>query len=135
MCVREIKITSISLWPLRGKGSTSNMRGLICMFTGYRICKNTRTDLFVSKNPNNWTFSLWVHFEAGTLEYQKEICFQTFGLFGTRYEKICPSFLSATHLWASFYAKCGHKDNSFIQVTKYDKNDPAPQSIFLTIKN
>ena len=51
------------------------------------------TDLFVLKKPKIWMFSIWVHFETWTLKYQKSIFFKTFGLFGTCYEKMCPSFL------------------------------------------
>ena len=39
------------------------------------------------------------------------------------------------HLWASFHAKFGHKDKSFIRVTKCEKMDFSLPSIFLTIKN
>ena len=54
------------------------------------------TDLFVSKKPKIWKFSIWVSFETWTLKGQKSISFETFGLFGTCYEKMCPSFLWKT---------------------------------------
>ena len=54
------------------------------------------TDLFVSKKPKIWKFSIRVNFDTLTLKYQKSIFLKTFGLFGTCYEKMCPSFLWKT---------------------------------------
>ena len=39
------------------------------------------------------------------------------------------------HLWAIFHAKFWHKYKSFILVTKCEKINYSPPSIFLTIKN
>ena len=71
---------------------------------GFRICNNictpilglAPTDLFVSKKPKIWKFSIRVNFETWTLKYQKSIFFKIFGLFGTCYEKMCPPFLWKT---------------------------------------
>ena len=38
-------------------------------------------------------------------------------------------------MWASFHAKFGHKDKSFIRVTKSKKGGSSPPSIFLMIQN
>ena len=47
---------------------------------------------------------------------------KTLSLFGTGYDKMCPSFFSdfqfITHWCVSFQSKFGQKDRSFIQVTK-----------------
>ena len=42
---------------------------------------------------------------------------------------------SILHVWASFHAEFGHKEKSFIRVTKCEKMDSSLLSIYLTIKN
>ena len=61
------------------------------------------TDLFVSKKPKIMKYSVWVRLETWTLEYQKSVFFKNLGLFGTWYEKMCPSFLWTTNS----YFLCG----------------------------
>ena len=134
--------TTILIWPPSNSGAK-----ISAFFTGFRICKNTCTffggsgshrPVCLKKAQKLEVFcsSPFWNLNFGISKVNFLLSFWSFWDMLWKDE----SFLSLDnqfklHLWASFHAKFGHKDKSFIRVTKCEKMDFSLPSIFLTIKN
>ena len=91
---------TISIWSPTNSGVKISV-SLKCFRIWNNICKKFLG--FGSywpvclKKPKILKFSIQFHFETWTLKYQKSIFFKTVGLFGTWYEKMCPSYFWKTN--------------------------------------